>query len=283
LLTGVSAGGSDAGKLRASGQKVRHDSRFCSWTTPGPPMDAPYVPALPCDLYSQTWGLDKTVQVDCGSDCPDTSHLLIDFLKHVSRGYPNIPFGLVDSIGDWVISAFFGYGGSDCTSFALLSEATFAAGLQDIKAQMAGQSNFGAFVFLEMTIRRCSTHRSSIRESRLTRSSRITLRDFLPDKSQTSARNSLFPRNPMTLRASEFAFANSSERNFRLGSIWRLKAAKSENGVRYLRSYSRPNITGSFTGNLVQGRHTAGKFHWRAVVSHINRRANSSEPSSLGA
>jgi len=147
LLTGVSAGG--FGALANYVQVARKFDTIpvLLLDDSGPPMDAPYVPACLANLYSQTWGLDKTVQVDCGSDCPDTSPLLIDCLTHVSRGYPNIPFGLVDSIGDWVISAFFGYGGSDCTSFALLSEATFAAGLQDIKAQMAGQSNFGAFVF----------------------------------------------------------------------------------------------------------------------------------------
>ena len=54
---------------------------------------------------------------------------------------------LIDSTGDSVISIFFGFGSNDCTAFAALSPETFAAGLEDVRSQMAPYSNFGSFVF----------------------------------------------------------------------------------------------------------------------------------------
>ncbi len=147
LLTGISAGGFGALANYVQVARVFDPVPVALLDDSGPPMDEPFVPACLANLFSQTWGLDKTVQADCGDDCPDTSHLLIDYLKHVSKSYPNIPFSLVDSTGDWVISVFFGYGDNDCTDLAVLPEATFTAGLQDLRSQMAGQINFGAYVF----------------------------------------------------------------------------------------------------------------------------------------
>jgi hypothetical protein len=147
LLTGVSAGGFGALANYVQVAKKFAPVPVTLLDDSGPPMDAPYLAACLANLYLRTWGLDKTVQADCGTDCQDASHLLIDFQKHVVRTYPDDSFGLVDSTGDWVISAFFGYGNDDCAGFALLPAATFTAGLQDIRAHMADQINFGTFVF----------------------------------------------------------------------------------------------------------------------------------------
>ena len=147
LLTGVSAGGFGALANYVQVAKKFDPVPISLLDDSGPPMDDPVLPACLAQTFARTWNLDQTVQRDCGSDCTDTSHLLIDFLKHVSKIYPDVPFGLIESTGDWVISIFFGFGQNDCSGFSQLAEATFTAGVQDIRAQMAGQSNFGAFLF----------------------------------------------------------------------------------------------------------------------------------------
>jgi hypothetical protein len=61
-----------------------------------------------------------------------------------------MPFGLIESTQDAVISLFFGYGNpGNCDGSELddtIPGATFTAGLQDVEQQLAGTPNFGTFV-----------------------------------------------------------------------------------------------------------------------------------------
>lgn len=147
LLTGVSAGG-----FGATGNYVQVARAF--GTVPvdllddsGPYMDSPYVAPCLAQSFAEHWNLQTTLLQDCGGDCTDPAHYFIDYQKHLSRTYPSVPMGLVDSTGDSTISYFFGFGANDCTSAATLSEATFAAGLEDIRTQMSDYSNFGSFIY----------------------------------------------------------------------------------------------------------------------------------------
>jgi hypothetical protein len=147
LLTGVSAGG-----FGAAANYVRVARAFGSVPVTlvddsGPFMDTPYVATCLSQAWVQTWGLDKTLLADCGSDCANDGHFLLRYVKHVLTTYPSSVVGLVDSTDDNTITQFFGFGDSNCTGYVQLTGATFTAGLQDIRTQLAGQPNFGAYVF----------------------------------------------------------------------------------------------------------------------------------------
>jgi hypothetical protein len=147
LLTGVSAGG--FGSLANYVQVARAFAPVpvIELDDSGPPMGAPYVAACLASHWIQMWNLDKTVLADCGADCSDPAQLLIGFQKHLAKTYADRSFALIDSTGDWVISTFFGFGSNDCSAFGVLSQATFSAGLSDVRTQMADCANFGSFVF----------------------------------------------------------------------------------------------------------------------------------------
>ena len=117
----------------------------------GPPMEAPYLATCMQTQFASLWGMGGAL-ADCGSDCPDPSRYFVDFAKHLGKAYPKVPFGLIESTQDSVISLFFGYGNPDnCVGSALpgdsVAPATFTAGLQDVETQLAGTPNFGTFLF----------------------------------------------------------------------------------------------------------------------------------------
>jgi hypothetical protein len=147
LLTGASAGG--FGAFANYDQVTRYFGSVpvVALDDSGPLMDTPYLADCLAQQFRTQWGLDRTLLVDCGADCPDASHYLIDFAHHIVLRHPSVPFALVDSTGDQVITRFFGFGANDCTAFASLSEATFTAGLEDIRTKLADCTNFGSFVF----------------------------------------------------------------------------------------------------------------------------------------
>jgi hypothetical protein len=150
LLTGVSAGG-----FGASANYVQTARHFGS--TPvyllddsGPPMEAPYLAECMQSEFASLWGMGGAL-ADCGSDCSNPSSYFIDFAKHVGAAYPTMPFGLIESSQDAVISLFFGYGNPGmCMNSTLpgasVPPATFTAGLQDAEEKLAGTPNFGSFL-----------------------------------------------------------------------------------------------------------------------------------------
>jgi hypothetical protein len=147
LLTGISAGGFGAAANYLRVAKAFGSVPVYLLDDSGPPMDAPHVAPCESAAWVQTWSLDKTLIADCGSDCANDGHYLIRYVKHAAAAYPSIPFGLVESTGDGTITQFFGFGAADCTSYAQETADDFSAGLTDIRAQLAGNANFGAYIF----------------------------------------------------------------------------------------------------------------------------------------
>lgn len=115
----------------------------------GPFMDTPYIATCLSQLWVSTWGLDTTLLADCGSTCANDGHYLINYAKKAVGSYSGVAFGLVDSTDDDVITQFFGFGADNCADAVppALSASTFTAGLDDIRGQLATDSNFGAYIF----------------------------------------------------------------------------------------------------------------------------------------
>jgi hypothetical protein len=147
LLTGVSAGGFGSMANYVHVVRAFGGVPVSLLDDSGPFMDAPYVALCLSQSWVSTWALDQTVLADCGPSCANDGHFLIDYVKHAVGAYPTTTFGLVDSTDDAVITQFFGFGTNSCTASTPLTGATFTAGLDDIRAQLASYPNFGAYVF----------------------------------------------------------------------------------------------------------------------------------------
>jgi hypothetical protein len=147
LLTGVSAGGFGAASNYMQVAKAFGSVPVYELDDSGPPMPDPYLAKCLQTEQVSLWGLDKTILAECGTDCPDPTNYPLDFAKHVGKAYPNVPFGLIESTDDMVITEFFGFAANNCTTLAPLSGATFTAGLTAIQTALQGQSNFGSFIF----------------------------------------------------------------------------------------------------------------------------------------
>jgi hypothetical protein len=151
LLTGISAGGFGAAANYDQVAKAFGNVPVDMLDDSGPMMEDPYLPSCLQDSFVSLWGLDKTLLPACGADCVSdggsSGNYLIGYLKHLAKTYPNRKFGLMDSIDDGTITNFFGFGASNCTGFAQVTADVFTAGLNDIRTQMASETNFGAFYF----------------------------------------------------------------------------------------------------------------------------------------
>jgi hypothetical protein len=147
LLTGVSAGGFGAAADYVQVAKAFDPVPVYNLDDSGPPMPDPYLAKCLQAEQVMLWGLDKTILADCGADCPDPSNYPLDYARHVGKTYPNVPFGLIESTGDMVITEFFGFAANNCTSFSPLSAQTFTAGLTAVQMGLADLPNFGSFIF----------------------------------------------------------------------------------------------------------------------------------------
>ncbi|HXX69134.1 MAG TPA: pectin acetylesterase-family hydrolase [Polyangiaceae bacterium] len=147
LLTGISAGGFGAAANYLRVAKAFGSVPVYLLDDSGPPMDAPYIAPCESSAWVSTWSLDQTILADCGSDCSNDGHYLIDYVKHAVTAYPAVPFGLLESTDDGTITEFFGFGAMDCTEYVQETADDFSAGLQDIRTQLAANTNFGAYIF----------------------------------------------------------------------------------------------------------------------------------------
>jgi hypothetical protein len=148
LLTGQSAGGFGAALEFAQVSRAFGSVPVDLLDDAGPLMNNPYL--APC-LEQQIiglWGLTTNfIQQDCGPDCNDPGNDLLLYWEHLPKTYTGSRFGFIDSTGDTVISSFFGFGASNCTSFAALSASQYEAGLLDMRTQVAADSNAGLFIY----------------------------------------------------------------------------------------------------------------------------------------
>jgi hypothetical protein len=148
LLTGVSAGGFGAAANYVQTAKAFGSVPVYELDDSGPPMEDPYVPKCLQKAWSDTWGFEKTILADCGSDCSDPSNYTLDASIHVAKLYPHIPFGLIEDTDDNTITFFYGFGANNCGAIpSQLSGATFTAGLLDSRMKLAAYPNVGGFIF----------------------------------------------------------------------------------------------------------------------------------------
>jgi len=147
VFSGASAGGFGAAANYTQAARAFSPIHVDMLDDSGPLMEDPYLASCLQDQIRQLWGLDSTILADCGADCPDNTNYLLPYLKHVVNASPTSQFGLMDSTDDNTITLFFGFGANNCTGFGALDEATFTAGLEDIRTQMASSPNWGEFIF----------------------------------------------------------------------------------------------------------------------------------------
>ena len=151
LLTGVSAGGFGAAANYPQTARAFGSVPVYDLDDSGPPMSDPYAASCLQKAWADTWGFDKTVLADCGSDCPDPTNYTIDATIHTAKMYPNIPFGLVEDTDDMVITLFYGFGAQQLRKRAAiptaLTGAMFTAGLLDSRMKLAAYPNIGGFIF----------------------------------------------------------------------------------------------------------------------------------------
>jgi hypothetical protein len=151
LLTGISAGGFGAAANYVQTAKAFGSVPVYSLDDSGPPMEDPYAASCLQKEWADTWGFDKTILAECGTDCPDPSNYTIDATIHVAKMFPKIPFGLVEDTDDMIITFFYGFGDNNCAAAALptaLTGATFTAGLLDSRMKLAAYPNVGGFIFV---------------------------------------------------------------------------------------------------------------------------------------
>jgi len=148
LLTGQSAGGFGAALQYAQTARFFQGVPVDLLDDSGPLMGNPYLASCLEEQMEQLWNLTSTfIAQDCGSDCDDPGNDLSLYWQHLPKTYPNARFGFVDSTGDSVISAFFGFGASDCTGFAALTASQYEAALLDMRTSVASYANAGLFLF----------------------------------------------------------------------------------------------------------------------------------------
>jgi len=110
LLTGSSAGGFGAAVNVAQTQRAYGDVPVALIDDSGPPLSADVFPPCLQMLWSTTWGFDKTLLAECGTDCSDPTKFIGDTFDHVRKKFPNLHAGLFSSVADQTIRAFAGYG-----------------------------------------------------------------------------------------------------------------------------------------------------------------------------
>jgi Pectinacetylesterase len=145
LLAGLSAGGFGAALNYAHVAEAFGATPVTLLDDSGPFMEDPYFATCLQDNVRTLWGLDRTVLPDCEGDCTTPGSFYLNYVKHVTKTYPNVGIGLADSTDDNMI--IYGWATNACTGSAALTGATFTAGLLDIRAQLAFQSNFVEFIF----------------------------------------------------------------------------------------------------------------------------------------
>lgn len=153
LLTGVSGGGFGAAANYVHVQRAFGSIPVDLIDDSGPPMENPYLTTCLQTENRKVWNLDPTVGADCGGDCNDPASFFLDYAKHAAKTYPQRQLGLMESTDDGTITEFFGFGANDCAVVIpqQLSAATFTAGLDDIRTQLAAETNVGSFFFTGTT------------------------------------------------------------------------------------------------------------------------------------
>ena len=150
LLTGSSAGGFGAAVNFPQTQHAFGATPVTLIDDSGPPMTSDVFPPCLQTLWRTTWGLDKTILAECGSDCSDNTNFIADTLDHMRKEFPDMHGGLFSSTADQTIRAFAGYGWSGgynmCKDTPNAVTATvFQQGLDELRTNVMKTPGFGTF------------------------------------------------------------------------------------------------------------------------------------------
>ncbi|MEO7109024.1 MAG: pectin acetylesterase-family hydrolase [Polyangiaceae bacterium] len=148
LLTGQSAGGFGAALNYV--QTARAFSGGAPVTLiddSGPLMANPTLASCLESSMLTLWGMSSTVIRDCGTDCSDPGNALSQYWVHLPKTYPSVPFTVIDSTGDGVISNFFGFGASNCTTYTAVTPEAYEAAMIDMRTKVSADPSAGLFLF----------------------------------------------------------------------------------------------------------------------------------------
>ncbi len=151
LLSGASAGGFGAAVNFAQTQRAFGDVPVVLVDDSGPPMSGEVFPPCLQQLWKTTWGLDKTLVAECGSDCDGKDAFIATAFDSVRREFPTMTAGLFSSTGDQTIRTFAGYGwagGYDmCGNIPnAVTQQAYQAGLEELRTNAASVgTGFGTF------------------------------------------------------------------------------------------------------------------------------------------
>jgi hypothetical protein len=155
LLTGASAGGFGA---LYNYDRVARD--FCP--TPvvliddsGPPMSDTYLAPCLQQRWRTLWGLDSTIPVDCPQAIGPNGGGIVNAITCLGAKYASGRLGIISSNQDSTISQFYGFGQNNCANIdgfaSALPGATYAAGLNDLRANYMSKSPAWASFFITST------------------------------------------------------------------------------------------------------------------------------------
>ncbi|MBX3197831.1 MAG: hypothetical protein KF894_06775 [Labilithrix sp.] len=147
LVTGTSAGGFGAAANYGHTLRWFPSIPVNLVNDSGPLMRQPPLARCLQDQWKTMWKLDTTVIAECGASCANQPDFLMAASKHWAATKSTLAQGLISATGDTTIRTFYGFGASECTSFGLVSEANFSAGLTDIRAESAAYANFGTYTY----------------------------------------------------------------------------------------------------------------------------------------
>lgn len=147
LLTGSSAGGFGAAVNYAQTQRAFGDTPVVLLDDSGPPMATDVFPPCLQAMWRTTWGLDKTMVKECGSDCTSADTFISESFAAVRKKFPNMKAGLFSSTGDQTIRTFAGYGWSGGYNMckdtpSAVTAAVYQQGLEKLRADQPGLGTF---------------------------------------------------------------------------------------------------------------------------------------------
>ncbi|MCP4674534.1 MAG: hypothetical protein GY854_03255 [Deltaproteobacteria bacterium] len=152
VLTGISAGGFGAVfnyyDTALAFHEKNEDIRIVAIDDSGPVMRDPYFTACLQEEIRNLWNLDAYIPEDCIECLGPIGNGLHHLLGYVGANLPSASLGLVSSMEDSVIRAFWGYGENNCN--ALLPNYTgqkYADGLEDLRTYMEEIGFAGTFYY----------------------------------------------------------------------------------------------------------------------------------------
>jgi hypothetical protein len=119
LLTGVSAGGYGALLNGILVQRAFPQVKVKLVSDSAPPLPIATAPACLQKKWSTTWGFDKSLFADCGTNCPNHEDYAQTYALYVNQLLADRTSGFLAATRDNVIASFYGAGVDDCTGTTL--------------------------------------------------------------------------------------------------------------------------------------------------------------------